>query len=176
MPMVVIEGMDGSGKTTLINSLRKSGLSFWGIFRSKPIKTLQELEHFLLWMGSIPPKQLVILDRHPIISEEVYGPILRNENLNQYLDPLLLRHQLKKIHLLIYCDPPFGIVYENICKGDHLKGVLDHSQEIYVKYTSYISDLFEGPIKVPVMGYDYTGDPKDYKLILEKLNHVQPTT
>ena len=78
MPIIILEGIDGSGKTTLAAHLKE--LSPWPatIEHRGPIKTtpFEELVSPLFEVGE---DELFIADRWHL-SELIYGPIYRNES------------------------------------------------------------------------------------------------
>ncbi len=72
--MIIIEGMDNTGKTTLIHQLSQQ-------FKLPSARTgtyPRKVSDILNWhnRASAAPRTL-ILDRHPAISDLVYGPIIR---------------------------------------------------------------------------------------------------
>lgn len=104
--MVIVEGMDNSGKSTLANYLgEKFDLKI--IKRSGPPASS---ESFLLeTLSFLVLNPEAIFDRHPIISEGVYAPVLRGINVFEtegttwefWMDRLQQCNPL-----IIYCRPP----------------------------------------------------------------------
>lgn len=131
--MIIIEGMDNSGKSRLAAHLaEKFGLRI--IKRSGPPKDreafiLETLEFLIL-------NPEVIYDRHPLISEEVYGPILRNVNVfnrpgvswEDFLNSLL-----RLDPLIIYCRPPDEKI---LCFGDRdqMPAVVENARRLIDAY------------------------------------------
>ena len=152
--LAVIEGPDGSGKTTLIETLRRElGLYFWVMRPSRPPSELYEIMEVLTWVSRRPWVQAIVMDRHPGISEPIYGPLLRNVNLLEKMPPSLV---LDDIDFIIYCRPPLDTILENVgrSRAVQMAGVVDHTPELVAAYDAKIADTV--CLDVPVYVYDYT--------------------
>lgn len=169
MAIILVEGVDGSGKTTLIWNLRQQSKTyFWIASSSGRPKTVPELQDAMHWIGQASYLKLpVVCDRFPIISETVYGPILRGSNL---LDQLTRRDQanatalLSEVDRVIYCRPPREIVKDNISKIPQMEGVVKRIDDLYDRYDAVMESLRDDNIYVH--GYDYT---RKYSMPLEGL-------
>lgn len=159
MPIISIEGMDGAGKTTLISNLRTTGQSFWILSRAKRVKDVEELRSSLIWMNCLPHNRILILDRHPLISESVYGEILRGENLQDQLDPSFLEYYYRCITRVVYCRPLTATIRKNIQNSGQMKGVSENIHRLIIRYDNVIAGLKMSGIDV--IEYDY-----------EDLNHA----
>jgi ABC-type sugar transport system ATPase subunit len=108
---IILEGPDGSGKSTLLEWLAK--------------KTQREIIH-----GGGPPENMTelfrrialvldnpegLFDRITMVSEQVYGPILRKVRLLEEENWIKYLQQLAG-DLLIYCRPPDSILLGNADK------------------------------------------------------------
>lgn len=162
MSIIIVEGVDGSGKTDLLRRLRQeSSRYFWVALSSGRPKTLEEIHEVVHWIGQCAYLKLpIICDRFPLISEEVYGPTLRNRNL---LDELSNREQeisttflLEHTDRIVYCTPPKETILKNLAVNPQLAGVTSKLDELIAKYENIIISLEEQ--KVPVYRYDYTKD------------------
>jgi len=157
--MIIVEGPDGAGKTTLINAMKEA----WGIevaprVVSKDTEALVDLQQWVdenLEAGF----QNMIFDRHRLISETIYGPILRFEqepgfNKMEWLAPRMKRfYELKPV--IIYCLPPFDVVERNLVNDPDNRSVYTDIEAIYSAYVSRASldETFSpGIVKV----WDYT--------------------
>lgn len=102
-------------------------------------------------------------DRHPFISEFIYGPILRGEVKDNLADLELrpYRNTFFSDALIILCLPPAYIVDNNV-RGDtvQMEGVLSSIGEIYNSYHA-----FHKHMKFPndnLVWYDYTTHSTEY--------------
>lgn len=79
MPIIILEGIDGSGKTTLATHLKE--LSPWPatIIHRGPIQT-SVFEEYVAPLFEVDTDELLIADRWHL-SELIYGPIYRGESL-----------------------------------------------------------------------------------------------
>lgn len=160
MSIVIVEGPDGSGKTTLLRNLREQSRNyFWIASSSGRPRTLFQLEQALHWLGQalylgIP----IVCDRFPLLSEEVYGPILRGASL---LDRLSTgskeeyAHLLAQVKRVIYCRPPTRVIVQNLKSNPQLEGVRDKISRIIMQYDDIIGSITD---TVPVVSYDYTAN------------------
>lgn len=152
--LAVIEGPDGSGKTTLINTLKRNlGEHFLVLQRSCPPKELHEIMEVLHWIRHRSPTQKIVMDRHPGISEPVYGPLFRGHSLLEKMPPSLV---LDDIDFMIYCRPPLDRILDNVNKSRaiQMSGVTDRTTELVAAYDEKIAQVVA--LDVPVYQYDYT--------------------
>lgn len=153
---VIVEGPDGSGKTTLIQKSERN-LMARHCDSSGPFKELakwveQDLDN--------PPPPNAIYDRYPLISEPIYGPIIRGtlpEGFNS--GPWLKycwRHLLAQTPLIIICLPPLETVITNVLGPDEqMSGVTSNITTIYWLYWAYAHQMrAQAPGIFSV--YDYT--------------------
>lgn len=136
---IVVEGVDGSGKSTLIRELanwraadagtphftlpgKRSSSSTGG-----PVADLDKwVEQDALVMPWRPP---TIYDRHPLISEPIYGPICRNILPGRFNSPTWLgmyRARLAGYVLVIWCSPPLEEIVKNVTKSEQMAGVTEN--------------------------------------------------
>jgi len=133
---IVIEGIDGSGKSYLANQV----LSYLG-----------EQGHYIpgynrvighkppmpqWWMDQLaynPVGKVVVHDRF-FYPELIYGPVLRgtlvmDQSVQRYVQEFL-RHRA----LLIYCRPPISTISKGIEKEHQMKGVKEHFNDLLLAY------------------------------------------
>lgn len=164
--MVIVEGPDGAGKTTLIETLKiATGL---GVHARASDSVGGPVADIFSWanedVNTWSDQRMAIYDRHPLISELIYGPLARN-----YLDPRFLTaestHMFNKFYqnsIIILCLPPFDVLSKNVLREDQMPGVLENLPELYEEYTQLLRTI---PLEVNVVVYDYTTPDSYPKLI-----------
>ncbi|WP_455363563.1 hypothetical protein [[Eubacterium] cellulosolvens] len=155
--IVIIEGADGSGKTTLANRLRKDLKDYCIFIRSNgPPRNLQQLVDMITLLQEIPPRLPVITDRNPVISEYVYGPILRGKCMHGLKVEQMTR--LFKDKLIIHCRPSYSALEQSVRREEQLEGVIDNHRHIVRAYDWLMGRLSQDGVKIKP--YDYTGPPQ----------------
>jgi hypothetical protein len=104
----------------------------------------------------IPPRLPVITDRNPVLSEYVYGPILRGKCMHGLKVEQMLR--LFKDKLIIHCRPSYSALEQSVRREEQLEGVIDNHRHIVRAYDQIMGQLQRGGINVKP--YDYTGPPQ----------------
>lgn len=121
--MIIIEGHDASGKSTLAEYL-SSTLELPIQESEGPPQSIEEMTERVNKYLNGPED--VIYVRHPIISERIYGPIIRPDKPNPITDDMVDR-LIKRDPTFIYCDAGNrGLTDHNIKPGEdptHLTGV-----------------------------------------------------
>jgi hypothetical protein len=154
---IIVEGMDGTGKTTLIKSLvdrlgmvqhPKASTPLGG-----PVKDLDDWVDYEL----LRRKEPGIYDRHPVISEPVYGTIVRGVLPGMFNHPGWVRRSVNRLvrsgHAVVWCVPPWDEVRANT--GDpsqHMVGVTANALMLYNTYRVLSRGWWPGDQYV----YDYT--------------------
>lgn len=149
--ILIIEGPDGSGKTTLANQLsRQTGYPI--IHRSQP-KTEEEKK---LMMGeyiqTIKANKNAIFDRC-WYSEMVYGPVMRDASVLSYPEMYELERLAAKAGaMIIYCTGPESALWMRCMKrGEDYITCRDTFKAIHKSY----EDLMSVPHYIPVVRYEY---------------------
>lgn len=157
LPPIVIEGPDGSGKTTLIeqsfpNAIHGGGPPHnYGEFLQR-LRSLERGKVYDRWMG---------------ISELVYGPIVRGsiiggmEGHRQILSAIELCAPI-----VIYCRPPDDVLEENMRTQqvkahkslNHIQRIQMQRYEIREAYDELMRDIER--LGANVYHYDYTAEKR----------------
>lgn len=170
----MIEGCDGSGKTHLVNELQNQ---FRLPIHSRASDSLNGPRPDLFeWAAhdvySMPTQPLSIYDRHPLVSEYIYGPVIRAT-----IDPRFLGYkgiQMSKLFahhaLVIHCDPGMDEVSKNLRHSaeGQMDGVNKNADTIYHTYNS-LMHYWPGHRVV----WDYTL-PRSILAVLDQCkNHIR---
>ncbi|QEQ93651.1 thymidylate kinase [Streptomyces phage Zuko] len=173
---VILEGPDGAGKTTLLKYLTEiTNLPIHPKFSSSlggPMDELARLVDYDMqgWWNSLaaspdhrkewnPCGSLIgsnLFDRHPLISEPIYGLHVRKNIQPEFLTPwfsVAYRDFLAYDPLVIWCLPPFEAITVNVNPDRDMQGVWANMKRMYDCYTLE-SLRFPGTSMV----YDYTLD------------------
>jgi hypothetical protein len=108
--LIIIEGPDNSGKSTLASWLAQS-LNWRMMHSGGPVKTIEERDDRLNLLFKVP--QPVVFDRFPCISERVYGPTLRAVDIfgdEHGQEWLRLFHSTPRC--VIYCRAPLSLMLD----------------------------------------------------------------
>lgn len=163
MSIIIVEGVDGSGKTTLIRTLREySSVYFWIASSSRRPQTILQLRDAIHWLGQCSYLKLpIICDRYPVISEEVYGPVMRDGSLLNQLGQRELGDVTEflsfQVDRIIYCRPPIEVIKENLKKNKQMDGVIERLPKLLQRYDDLMNSLRDDNIFV--QHFDYT-NPK----------------
>lgn len=131
--LIVIEGPDGAGKSTLIEQLRANSSQYYVIVRSGHPPSLEAHDRFVLGVRAlsyIVKPEHVLCDRHQAISERVYTPLLRRVAFNP---PGLLR-SWEEIDIVVYCRPQVLTILRNSKAQRQMEGVGDSLARIVGAY------------------------------------------
>lgn len=170
--MIIIEGMDNTGKTTLIQRLiREVGRGYLSAMVSLgPNRTLLEQFHWndkqiaLAKMGG----PLTVYDRFLPICDAVYGPIVRKGSLWN-INHLVIDQLLQEVNpLIIYCRPSDEVVLGFEDGRDQMEGVVENAKKLLDQYDINIEKLRDMGFKV--IQYNYLNE--NFQYIAVKVQHV----
>jgi hypothetical protein len=161
MRSIIVEGMDGSGKDTLIRDLQalfpkhklheRASDSLKG-----PVSNLGEwVARDAVRMGETGPW---IYNRHPLISEPIYGKIRPGKPTVEPFNNSAWLNAYQRIvgreSVVVLCHPPYHVVKDTLrTQGAdaHMPGVFENQVDLWVHYQSLV---WPGRI----IRYDYTRD------------------
>lgn len=134
--MLIIEGIDGVGKTTLVDYLQSYGMKKYHFDYDS--KNMDLLSKYMKVLSAEDDDELV-LDRS-FISEMVYGPVIRNScklSLENYTE--LLNAYKNAGAKIIYLTAPKEVLLKrrNGDKDDY-EVITDHYEELNNKYDEII--------------------------------------
>lgn len=164
--MIILEGADNSGKTTLAKQLAESGRS---VYSAGPAPKSKEEEIQCLEEQLARCRVKVLHDRVTAISQQVYADRLFDSSLVSYL----LRMRTDGA-IVVYCRPPERTLMDlsnhqvkSYDTEEHLQKIIDNQHTFIGRYDAIMAT-------VPHVLYDWT-DPqmnvnayRDYILGLEK--------
>jgi len=155
--MIVVEGPDGSGKSTLVESLRIHSHHYFIILRaSRAPTTREDMLRYMSWSKQKPLPLDILMDRHPAISEMIYGPLIRQQNRLKDFDSESGREALLKgVTHIIYCRPITPVIEATALKTWQMDGVKEKITDIIQQYDWIMAELLK---KFSVFHYDYNKD------------------
>jgi hypothetical protein len=160
--MIIVEGPDGSGKTTLINHLvEATGLPVAPRVVSKDAEAMVDLKK---WTEDNVHQgfQKVIYDRHRLISEPIYGPIIRSQPEPGFDDVEWLHEAFYRLYrgvkpIIIYCLPPRSVVWENVMASDDNRRFHGNPTAVSQIYSGYLTKATLDGVQYGLSFiYDYT--------------------
>lgn len=174
--MIIVEGPDGAGKTTLIRQMQdRYGLRVAPRVVSKETTAMVDLQNWVennLEEGS----QWLLFDRHRLVSEAIYGPIVRGYAEDGFDSMVWMMMQTKRFYeiepLIIYCMPPLNVVRGNVQNDPDNKAVAWKIEAIYQAYAARAAmDHALSPGSTII--WDYTTDGREMEPLLALDGHVE---
>jgi hypothetical protein len=164
--MIIIEGPDGAGKSWLVKQLSKDlGIPVHErAVRDRVGPADTRGDGLWQWahhdVTTWPRQGVHVYDRHPLVSEYIYGPVIRGKSAPGFNQPSAhgLRRQMEQRCLLVLCLPPIEVVLRNIRNEEQMEGVQEHPTQLYGLYESLVSSW--GGWRVV---YDYTEGESEYE-------------
>jgi len=155
--MIIVEGMDNSGKSTLVRKLSKD-LKLLAINNQQRPQKARDIIDYLHMIMDASHRFPIVMDRLSVISEPIYGPIIRGSHLLNTWQLHTLTYQLKaRKPTIVYCRPPRDVVLG--FRGEQMEGVVEHGDALLDAYDLSISQLRLGGFSV--LNYDWTTDSYD---------------
>lgn len=153
--MIIIEGVDNSGKTVLGQKLSE-------FFNYPLIHSPGHCPEMFDWTRkALRDEEIKFYDRFPIISEGIYGPILRDgDDFETEGGKKILNLFWGRRPMVIYCKPPLKIIKKKM--GVQMEGVKKNLELLLFSYDEHMNLLRR--FGFVVMHYDYT-DPQVYVIL-----------
>lgn len=149
--LIILEGPDGAGKTTLAEKIAKSS-KYMLLHRSKP-KTEEEKQNMMAeYLQVIRSGKNMIFDRC-WYSEMVYGRIMRDDSCITYPEMYELERLLLKCGaILIYCTDKPETLWKRC--GDRGEDYIKDYKKFLDICKAY-DELMKVPHLIPVVKYAY---------------------
>jgi|SRR5579863_718761 len=145
--IIVVEGCDNAGKTTLALDLAKRLRAVF-LKVERPARGVDLMAFANLLEVAKSYSGIVVTDRHVAISEPIYGNIIRGGHSLKTEDLALAR---ERIDLVVYCRPPNARIFSTMADREQMEGVIEQGESILCAY----DDLFFTPGPRHTR-YDYT--------------------
>ena len=149
--IIIIEGPDGSGKTTLANKLSKQ-TGYPVVHRSAPKSDEEKAAMMNMYKQAIKESKNIIFDRC-WYSEMAYGPIMRDASVISFPEMYELEKLLcKKGGLIIYCTDKPDVLWKRCQERgeDYITDISTHT-----KICEGYDELMNVPHLIPVVKYGY---------------------
>lgn len=149
--IVILEGVDGSGKTTLANQLSKQ-TKYPIVHRSNPKSEEDKKRMMGEYIQLIKSNKNVIFDRC-WYSEMAYGPVMRDKSYIDFPQMYELERMLAKNGaMIVHCTGPASVLWKRCqTRGEDYVVCREDFNAIYNRF----EDIFAVPHYVPVVRYEY---------------------
>ena len=153
--MIIVEGADGAGKTTLVRQL-VSDYRFQ-VLPKPSNRLLGQTCTIDAWEEQLPADHhMSITDRHPTVSSLIYDQILGRGFYNCVSLHRLYRELESGEHYMIVVDPGYPEAHRRAKSQPQMAGVLTNYSKVYSAYHRFYSDLNKLSIPYITLGYiDY---------------------
>jgi hypothetical protein len=158
--MIIVEGLDGSGKSTLIRKISQEIIGLTIATSEGPPKNKEELTKRWNDKLHIHYGTKSILDRAEPISERIYGPILRGVDFFGEDWPISQLHE-KKIPL-IYCRPPSYILLNPKMHVPRSSEDPQHLEQVLINQLKLMTAYDQIMAGIPHVEYDWTTSSERY--------------
>lgn len=161
--MLIVEGPDGAGKTTLIAELKR--YLPWPVAPKVVDKDTQRMVNIEDWVVENLERgyQRTIFDRHRLLSEPIYGPVLRGDHAWEPMMDGRYEEWFSRLvnirPVILYCLPPFEVVKANVENDPDNSVVAPVIAPLYSGYVTQSAMMLE--TRAPTVIYDYTSDSFD---------------
>jgi len=159
MNIVIFEGCDGSGKTTLADAWeRRAAARGQSVRRSNHGPYLGEkvvTHHYASDFIRYERNTLLLIDRC-WISESIYGPLMRSEDRIPAHDRKVLENLARRAGaILVVCQPPFDECAKAWASRRNLE-YLPSESKLRQVYDGFCDVLSDASVPLPTYHYDWT--------------------
>lgn len=153
-------GVDNSGKTTLARNIKEAlnnqGVEFGYMSPLGAAPLERQIEHLDSVLFS---DDNLVIDRLPIIEEEVVGRVLRGVSNFDKINKDKLFQYYQNIDMIIFCNPSMEVVM-NWGTRPQMDGVKENAQKLQDAYNKLFFKLVEESIGMPTLfcKYDWKKD------------------
>jgi hypothetical protein len=136
--MIILEGPDAAGKTTLIQRLSGDlGVPIAQKLIGHDTQPLMD-ERSWVYASLEGGFKRQLYDRHWLISEPIYGPVLGRQFGKGLFDHESMQFLNQRLHgiqpITIWCLPDLATVIENLSGDKDNEVIFDHIEQIYESY------------------------------------------
>lgn len=164
MKTLVVEGPDNAGKSTLTLRLAKDLKAVAVNSQVVPPPHEYWVKDYVRWLDEAQKwNQQIILDRHPVISEPIYGPVIRGKcSLSE-----AYCREVRRSLIVVYCRPPYDVI-ANFGDRPQMAGVKECADLLVADYDALLRDRAHE--FAAVLLYDWTRNA--YPIFLNMLKGV----
>lgn len=149
MAKIIIEGPDGAGKSYAIEHIRSAiNIPLYPI--QGPPKSPSDAVNMVT---TALDAEGYIFDRFPLISEMIYGPIIRNTHI---FDPSWLKRLNPEEDFIVYVRPSRDVILSHQLESKPHKP-LEHVRKVQEKHNKIIDAYDELMNRVPHIRFDRDG-------------------
>jgi len=156
--VIMVEGPDGGGKSTLISKIHRDGVDNGDLIFHNGLYPTPD-DAYSSYLGQLNAFEegacdRLILDRS-VISQMIYGAVMRNEPLNYEMTDKIQAKFLQLNGIIILCLPPLKVCMQNWrARNAQNKEYVTKSKKMIQIYGLYsaVSEAFN------LIKYDYTTD------------------
>lgn len=150
--IIILEGPDGSGKTTLANKLHQQ-TGYQLLHRTQPKNEEDKKRMMDEYIQVLKAGKNVIMDRS-WYSEMVYGPVMRDASVITYPQMYELEKLATKYGaIVIHCTAPEATLWKRcLRRGEDYITKRETFHELFVGYNQL---MYNVPHLIPVVTYEY---------------------